>query len=483
MMMMMMTTMTTTDRREGITARTRILAWIMLVLTVAVSIIVVTTARAELAGVRAHADAELEHEVAKFREFASKPDPTDGHPYASVRALMTSHLQNNLPEHTETFFSIIDGKEDQRSADTPPLRLDQDAQFVAAAAKAKTPTSGELKTAAGPVAYAVVPVEIEGQPQHAQLVVIEFLADDLDEAWTTIWTMIWVAVVALIAAGLLGWVVAGRVLEPIRRLRETAAGIGEDELDRRIEVTGNDDVAQLSLTFNRMLDRLEAAFEGQRQLLDDAGHELRTPITVVRGHLQVMGDDPVDRQNTLELVDDELQRMSRLVDDLVMLARSERPDFLDRTNTDLMDLVISSFSKASALAPRNWIIDAAPEGFGLVDDERLTQALLQLAANAVDHTTPEDTIAFGGRLDEHSVHLWVRDTGAGIAASDQQRIFDRFATASTSRGGRKGTGLGLTIVDRIARAHDGNVSVRSAAGQGALFTLTLPWHRTEGDSR
>ena len=81
------------------------------------------------------------------------------------------------------------------------------------------------------------------------------------------------------------------------------------------------------------------------------------------------------------------------------------------------------------------------------------------------------------------MHLWVRDTGAGIAASDQQRIFDRFATASTSRGGRKGTGLGLTIVDRIARAHDGNVSVRSAAGQGALFTLTLPWHRTEGDSR
>ena len=89
-----------TDHRRGTSARTRILAWIMLVLTVAVFLIVASTARAELAGVRSHASTELEHEVAKFREFASKPDPTDGHPYASVRALMTSHLQNNLPEHT-----------------------------------------------------------------------------------------------------------------------------------------------------------------------------------------------------------------------------------------------------------------------------------------------------------------------------------------------------------------------------------------------
>lgn len=472
-----------TDHRRGTSARTRILAWIMLVLTVAVFLIVASTARAELAGVRSHASTELEHEVTKFRDFAARPDPTDDRPYTSVRDLMTSHLQNNLPEHTETFFSIVDGKEDQRSADTPPLRLDQDPDFIAAAAKTTTPRTGELKTSVGPVAYAVVPVGIEGQPQRAQLVVIEFLASDLDEAWTTIWTMSSVAVVALIAAGFLGWIVAGRVLEPIRRLRETAAGIGEDELSRRIEVTGNDDVAQLGVTFNRMLDRLEAAFDGQRQLLDDAGHELRTPITVVRGQLQVMGDDPEDRQNTLDLVDDELQRMSRLVDDLVMLARSERPDFLDLANTDLMDLVISSFSKASALAPRNWIIDASPEGFGLVDEGRLTQALLQLASNAVDHTEPDDTIAFGGQIDGDTVRLWVRDTGGGIAVEDQDQIFERFARGRTARSGRKGTGLGLTIVDRIARAHGGTVSVKSDEGKGALFTLTLPWHGKEGDGR
>jgi two-component system OmpR family sensor kinase len=486
---MMSTTMTDhrrdhrRNRRRGISARTRILAWIMLVLTVAVFLIVATTARAELAGVRSHADDELKHEVTKFRDFAAKPDPADDRSYTSVRDLMTSHLQNNLPEHTETFFSIVDGKEDQRSADNPPLRLDQDPDFIAEAAKTTRPRTGEMKTSVGPVAYAIVPVEIDGQPQRAQLVIVEFLASDLDESWTTIWTMSSVAVAALIVAGFLGWIVAGRVLEPIRRLRETAAGIGEDELGRRIEVTGNDDVAQLGITFNRMLDRLEAAFDGQRQLLDDAGHELRTPITVVRGQLQVMGDDPEDRQSTLELVDDELQRMSRLVDDLVMLARSERPDFLSPANTDLMDLLISSFSKASTLAERNWIIDAAPEGFGIVDDERLTQALLQLASNAVDHTGPEDTIAFGGRLDAGSMHLWVRNTGEGIAVEDQGRIFERFARGPTARSGRKGTGLGLTIVDRIARAHGGTVSVKSAAGKGALFTLTLPWHRREGDSR
>lgn len=462
-------------------ARTRILAWIMLVLTIAVAVIVITTARAELARVKSRTDTELQHEVEKLRNAAAKPNPTNGRPYASVKALMTDHLQSNLPERSEAFFSIIDGTADQRSVGTPPVRLDQDPDFVARAAEVTTPTSGELTTAAGPVAYAVVPVDLEGQSQPAQLVIIEFLAADYEEAWTTIWTMSAIAVIALIAAGFFGWLVAGRVLAPIRRLRETASGIGEDELGRRIEVTGNDDVARLGDTFNRMLDRLEAAFDGQRQFLDDAGHELRTPITVVRGHLDVMGDDPEDLRRTLDLVGDELRRMSRLVDDLIMLAHSEQPDFLVTSMTDLTDLVVESFSKSSALARRNWVIDATPEAFGIVDEQRLTQALLQLAANSVDFTEESDTIAIGGRTVDDRIELWVRDTGAGIAAEDQDRIFARFARSKKTKQGRQGTGLGLTIVDRIATAHGGQVTVSSVEGQGASFLLSLPWHRKPRD--
>src|SRR5699024_8218074 len=123
-----MTTRTTmtTDQRRGVTARTRILAWIMLVLTIAVFVIVLSTARAELSRVKVQADEELQHEADKFRNFASKPDPSDGRPYTSVQKLMTNHLQTNLPEQSETIFSIVDGKEDQRSVDDPPVRPDKD---------------------------------------------------------------------------------------------------------------------------------------------------------------------------------------------------------------------------------------------------------------------------------------------------------------------------------------------------------------------
>lgn len=469
--------------RRGVTARTRILGWILLILTIAVSIIVITTSRAELSRVKVQAHTELQHEVEKFRDFASSPNPADGGGFSSVKALMTSHLQNNLPEHTETFFSIVDGKEDQRSVDNPPYRLDQDPEFVAEAATVTSPQIDERSTPAGPVTYAIVPVSMEGSSQTGQLVIVEYLTPEYDEAWSTIWTMTTIAVIALAMAGLFGWLVAGRVLSPIRQLSETASRIGEEDLSQRIEVTGNDDVAHLGLTFNRMLDRLEAAFAGQRQFLDDAGHELRTPITVVRGHLDVMGDDPDDRKHTLDLVSDELRRMSRLVDELIMLAGSERPDFLMPSRTDITDLVFESFTKATALGTRNWVIDATPETFGIVDEQRLTQALLQLAANSIDHTDVDDTIAFGARTTDSTIELWVRDTGSGVAEEDRERIFQRFARSTKTKPGRRGTGLGLTIVDRIAKAHGGSVSVSSVEGEGATFLIEVPWRRPEEEDR
>ena len=127
----------------------------------------------------------------------------------------------------------------------------------------------------------------------------------------------------LLLASLLAWVVAGRVLAPLRVLRDTARSIGESDLTRRIPVEGDDELAGLARTFNEMLDRLEAAFASQKAFISDAGHELRTPITIIRGHLDVMGDDPEERRETLELVSDELDRMGRLVNDLLLLAKRQ----------------------------------------------------------------------------------------------------------------------------------------------------------------
>lgn len=179
---------------------------------------------------------------------------------------------------------------------------------------------------------------------------------------------------------------------------------------------------------------------------------------------------------------DELQRMNRLVDDLMLLAKAERPDFLDLHQVDVTDLVMEVLTKASALGDRQWTLCEVTEQTALADGQRLTQALMQLAANAVRHTQPGDQISIGVRVVADRLRFSVTDTGTGIAPEDVARIFDRFTRAG-HRGdhGRRGdgAGLGLAIVASIAHAHDGQVLLDSTPGKGSTFTLDLPLVRAD----
>jgi two-component system, OmpR family, sensor kinase len=282
-----------------------------------------------------------------------------------------------------------------------------------------------------------------------------------------------VSVGVLILASLLAWAVAGRVLAPLRLLRDTAHGIGESDLTGRIPVEGDDELADLARTFNEMLDRLEEAFASQKAFISDAGHELRTPITIIRGHLEVMGDDPEEGRETLELVADELDRMGRLVNDLLLLAKASRPDFLEPQTIDLDDLTRELFAKASALAERDWRLAAVGSGRIVADRQRLTQALMNLSQNAVAHTREGDAVELGSELAGHGVRLWVRDTGPGVPEHEQARIFERFVRLN---GGRhaEGAGLGLAITRAVAEAHGGRVELDSRPGAGARFTVIIP---------
>ena len=153
----------------------------------------------------------------------------------------------------------------------------------------------------------------------------------------------------------------GRVLAPLRLLTDTARSITETDLTRRIPVSGHDEIAELARTFNAMLDRLERAFASQRAFVDDASHELRTPITIVRGHLELLGDDPDERRETVALVTDELDRMSRFVDDLLLLARAERDDFLRVGEVELGALTDELLDKAARSARARWQLEARGE--------------------------------------------------------------------------------------------------------------------------
>jgi two-component system, OmpR family, sensor kinase len=242
-------------------------------------------------------------------------------------------------------------------------------------------------------------------------------------------------------------------------VRQAAAEITEDDLTRRIPVSGNDDVAALARQFNSMLDRLERSFRLQRQFLDDASHELRTPITIVRGHLELMGDSPAERAEVVRLCTDELDRMARLVEDLLLLVKAERPDFLRPVAVSLPELTSDIDAKLRALGDRRWVLESIAEGEAVLDPQRITQALVQLASNAVKHTGSGDTIRFGSAVDG-VVSFWVADSGPGVR--DESLLFSR------------STGLGLPIVKAIAVAHGGAVHVRSVPGEGATFVVEVP---------
>ncbi len=450
----------------------------MLLVALALVIEVVIAAQVFTARAEAKLEQELVHEGAKLRDYAERAtDPTTGAPHETADALLTAYLGVTVPNGDETLFSMVNGTPSHRAREEPMARLDKDEEFLTIIRGVTGPASGQATSTAGPISWAVFPVEVEGDPADSALVIIEFAAPVRAEVASTVRVLAIISAIALLLAGVASWQVAGRVLAPIRTLRQTADTIKESDLDQRIAVKGNDDVAALAVTFNAMLDRLQDAFAGQQQFLDDASHELRTPITVIRGHLELMGEDPDEQRRTLGLVDDELRRMGRLVDDLMLLARAERPDFLRIDEVNASDLVMDVLMKASALGDRRWAVDGLPECVVLADGQRLTQALMQLAANAVRHTQAGARISIGGEVVGDRLRLGVVDEGTGIAEEDRAGIFDRFARAGYrgDGGGRgEGAGLGLAIVTSIAHAHDGRVTVKSELGKGSTFTLDLP---------
>lgn len=413
----------------------------------------------------------LAQEREELETLAGGNNPLTGEPFSDdVRAIFDTFLSRNVPEEGEAYLTFVDGVPYQ--ATPAPLRLETIPALVERWGTLVLGEGGQLETEAGTVDYLAAPLRFEGQTRGV-FVVANFSQGERSAIASAIRIEAIVSLVVLLVATLIAWFVAGRLLRPIQDLTETAESISESDLTKRIPVEGEDEISRLASTFNDMLDRLETAFTTQRTFIDDAGHELRTPITIIRGHLDVMSDDPDDRAETMALVSNELDRMGRIVDDLLLLAKAEQPDFVQPQLVEMTDLTTELLFKARALGPREWKLDACAEGTILLDPQRMTQAVLNLARNAVEHTTTGAEIGLGSDWDPGGVRLWVRDTGIGISPDEQERIFDRFARG---RHGRRsdGAGLGLAIVASIAEAHEGRVEVDSTLGEGATFTLILP---------
>jgi two-component system OmpR family sensor kinase len=295
-----------------------------------------------------------------------------------------------------------------------------------------------------------------------------------------------------------GWVMAGRALRPVDQVTAAAARIAAGDgtassLAARLPVPpADDELARLSSTFNAMLDRLQASFRAQERFVADASHELRTPLTAIRGNVDVLSRQmrngsralmTTDLEPALDDIRAESDRMRRLLDDLLLLARSDAGNGFDHfpitreSGVRLDEIAADAVRTAGTLAtgqvleleaPRPVLIDGDPD--------RLRQLIMILLDNAIRHTPPGGhvrvAVASGS---DGNVRLAVRDDGEGIAAEHLPHLFERFYRADGARGRASGgTGLGLAIARAICRAHGGEIEVRSSPGQGATFIATLP---------
>ncbi|MBE9179987.1 HAMP domain-containing protein [Oculatella sp. LEGE 06141] len=415
----------------------------------------------------------LIQEVGEFQQLRHGLNPMTGEPFGDdIAALFDIVLSRNIPDENEILLTLLDGRFYKASDENLPASLDPNSRLVQTWAQLTQSQQGQVETAMGNVFYRVEPVNVRGETRGV-FVVVHPIVYSLDETNAAILTIAQVTLTVLAVASIMSWLAAGRALLPLRFLTEMARSITGSDLTRRIPVKGSDEIAELSKTFNEMLDRLQATFVSQRNFINDAGHELRTPITIVRGHLELMGSDPQEQGETLDLVFDELDRMNRFVNDLLLLAKAEQPDFLNVAPVDTDLITLEFFAKAKALAERDWRIVIENPGCVVVDRQRLTQAVMNLAHNATHHTRREDTIEIGSSLTATDARFWVRDTGEGIPLAEQERIFERFARGAKNRRS-EGAGLGLAIVSAIAEAHGGRIELSSQVAIGSTFAIILP---------
>lgn len=477
-----------TDRR--LPARLLIMGWVMLLMVGVLVIVNLATRQSLLDQVDDQVSAALDQESAEFRQFAGVGvDPQTGRQFEDVFTLLYTHLQRQSPDDDEILFGFVDRGTNPaarsgrlRQNAQPPYDVSDDPALRGQILRSPS-GSGSIATPEGELRWQklrALPPEESSNPA-GWFVTGYFIDRDRAEVTTTMQVLVLVSVVGLLLAGAGAWLVSGQILAPVRLVRQTAAEITERDLTRRIPVQGRDDISALSEQFNGMLDRLEQAFSAQRQFVDDASHELRTPITIVRGHLELMGDDPGERSAVVRLVTDVLDRMSRIVEDLLLLAKSQRPDFTRPEPVSVAELTSDIDANVRQLGDRRWLLEAIGEGTAVVDEQRITQAVVQLAQNAVQHTASGDEIRIGSALHSDpagiaSVSFWVTDTGPGVPPEDAQTIFERFSRGSTggARDHRVGAGLGLSIVEAIADAHHGSVRLVSEPGQGATFGIELP---------
>lgn len=457
-------------------ARTRILMLYLLLVLLVTATAVPVFKLMFLANVDNRVKEDLAEDMEAFQDAYAVWEATPNQSEEDLPSFAESFLNQQVPEDDNFSVFFLDDQFYQSNPRALPDLLKPESAIAQRWLNFKVPGSSQYNTSdpnIGSVLYRVQPLVVDDQIQGT-FIIAHTTAGERQEALEGVGIFMQVGLGVVAVSFALSWFATGKLLAPVRHLATTARSVSESDLTQRLQVQGSGEIADLANTFNAMLDRLQSAFTNQRNFINDAGHELRTPITIIRGHLELLSADPEEQQETLELVIDELDRMSRFVNDMILLSKAEQPNFLQLETIDIDSFTEELFAQSQALTNRNWQLRSQNQGRIVGDRQRLIGAMMNLVQNAVQHTQTGDLIELGCLVTKQDVRFWVRDTGVGINPTDQQRIFERFARAAHSYRRSEGAGLGLAIVQVIVEAHGGRVTLNSRVGAGSTFTLILP---------
>ncbi|MGH2559996.1 MAG: sensor histidine kinase [Thermomicrobiales bacterium] len=325
------------------------------------------------------------------------------------------------------------------------------------------------------------PVVVNGEVRGALQVGTS--REEIDEALRSLIVLLLVAGPIVLAGAVAGgYLLAGRAMAPVGEITRLAAAIDGDDLHTRLDLDlPDDELGRLAGTFDAMLARIEDAFERQRRFTGDAAHELRTPLSLLRSQVDLAllhprTDD--EYRAALRALQEDLDRLTGLVGTLLTLARADAGQLaLSPAPFDLaatVDLVAEQFAPQAAAAGVTLHRETNPCPV-VADEDLLVQVLVNLVANALAHTPPGGTVTLGCRFNSAAAHLWVADTGSGIALEHQARVFDRFYRVHPARSrAHGGAGLGLSITRTIVEAHGGKIVLTSAPGKGTTVEVALP---------
>jgi signal transduction histidine kinase len=329
----------------------------------------------------------------------------------------------------------------------------------------------------GPVRALTVPLELGGKPAGTIVAVGE--RSQVDRTLDALLSSVaWASGIGLLLATVLALVVVRRTLRPLARMSRDVNTVEESgDLSRRVGHDGpRDEVGRLAESFNRMLASLEEAFRSQRRFLSDASHELRTPLTVARGQLELLAQElqSADARGSLAVAVDEIDRMGRIVEELLLLARLDEGLPLRRESVEVELVLEEAILRGTLATRREARVEAEPGLYALADHDRILQVVTNLVTNAIEHTGDDAAITLSTRRSGDQVVIEVSDTGPGIPPEDLPHVFERFYRGTKTDETPGGAGLGLPIAASLTRAMGGEIDVHSTPGSGTTFVVSMP---------